>query len=282
MIDCRSLEDIPSAKKKPGNPRTFLGSTRRLRRSSTPDTPAPNSLRGILSNTPLDPLAIDIFKTILKVMSMANFILNDRPVDIDIDGSTPLLWVLRDTLKLNGTKFGCGLAQCGACTVHLDGQAIRSCVTPVAAIEGRSIKTIESIGEDKVGSAVQQAWVEHDVPQCGYCQSGQIMSAVGRTYPYRLRDGDPDRRDRPRRGSRSGRAAAYTARRTSKALGDAGSGGREIRLSSRATSTTTSWPGCRICPRSTCISSPPPSPPPGPGSPGCRRRRPPSPMRSSP
>lgn len=109
---------------------------------------------------------------------MANFTLNDRPVDIDIDESTPLLWVLRDTLKLNGTKFGCGLAQCGACTVHLDGQAIRSCITPVAAIEGRSVKTIESIGEDKVGSAVQQAWIEHDVPQCGYCQSGQIMSAV--------------------------------------------------------------------------------------------------------
>ncbi|MBF2759727.1 MAG: (2Fe-2S)-binding protein [Ectothiorhodospiraceae bacterium AqS1] len=109
---------------------------------------------------------------------MANFTLNDRAVDIDIDGSTPLLWVLRDSLELNGTKFGCGLAQCGACTVHLDGQAIRSCITPVSAIEGRSIKTIESIGEGKVGAAVQQAWIEHDVPQCGYCQSGQIMSAV--------------------------------------------------------------------------------------------------------
>ena len=110
--------------------------------------------------------AIEIFKTTIEAMSMANFTLNDRPVDIDIDESTPLLWVLRDTLKLNGTKFGCGLAQCGACTVHLDGQAIRSCITPVAAIEGRSVKTIESIGEDKVGSAVQQAWIEHDVPQC--------------------------------------------------------------------------------------------------------------------
>ena len=142
------------------------------------DLPGRSLHEGSLSNARLDLSAIEIFKTTIEAMSMANFTLNDRPVDIDIDESTPLLWVLRDTLKLNGTKFGCGLAQCGACTVHLDGQAIRSCITPVAAIEGRSVKTIESIGEDKVGSAVQQAWIEHDVPQCGYCQSGQIMSAV--------------------------------------------------------------------------------------------------------
>ncbi len=118
---------------------------------------------------------------------MATFTLNDRAVDIDIDGTTPLLWVLRDSLGLSGTKFGCGVAQCGACTVHLDGQAIRSCITPVAAIEGRSITTIETVGEGRVGAAVQQAWIENDVPQCGYCQSGQIMSAVallaGNTAP---------------------------------------------------------------------------------------------------
>ena len=95
--------------------------------------------------------------------------------------STPILWALRDNLGLTGTKFGCGAAQCGACTVHLDGQAIRSCVTPIAAVAaGQKISTIEAItgGSDKVGQAVHQAWVKHDVAQCGYCQSGQIMSAT--------------------------------------------------------------------------------------------------------
>ncbi len=89
----------------------------------------------------------------------------------------PVLWVLRDELELTGTKFGCGIAQCGACTVHLDGQAIRSCITPVRAVEGKAITTIEGLSPD--GShPVQRAWIEHDVPQCGYCQSGQIMSAA--------------------------------------------------------------------------------------------------------
>ena len=96
----------------------------------------------------------------------------------DVDDTTPLLWVLRDSLNLTGTKFGCGVALCGACTVHLDGQPVRSCVTPVADIDGASVVTIEQVGGDRIGRAVQEAWVEKDVPQCGYCQSGQVMSAV--------------------------------------------------------------------------------------------------------
>nr|WP_315222706.1 2Fe-2S iron-sulfur cluster-binding protein [uncultured Duganella sp.] len=99
---------------------------------------------------------------------------------IDVDADTPILWALRDTLGLTGTKFGCGAALCGACTVHLDGQAIRSCVTPVSAADGKKITTIEAAtdGSDRVGMAVHAAWVKHDVAQCGYCQSGQIMSAI--------------------------------------------------------------------------------------------------------
>ncbi len=96
----------------------------------------------------------------------------------DGDPSMPLLWFLRDEAQLTGTKFGCGMALCGACTVHMDGQAIRSCVMPVAAVAGKSITTIEALSGDTVGKAVQQAWREHDVVQCGYCQSGQIMSAT--------------------------------------------------------------------------------------------------------
>ncbi|MDD3765516.1 MAG: (2Fe-2S)-binding protein [Nevskiales bacterium] len=94
------------------------------------------------------------------------------------DPSMPLLWFVRDEAGLTGTKYGCGMAQCGACTVHLDGQAIRSCVTPVSAAAGKAVTTIEHIADDKVGAAVQAAWRERDVVQCGYCQSGQIMSAV--------------------------------------------------------------------------------------------------------
>ena len=109
---------------------------------------------------------------------MASFKVNGRSVTADVDDSTPLLWVLRDSLNLTGTKFGCGAALCGACTVHLDGQPVRSCVTPVADIDGASVVTIEQIGGDRIGRAVQEAWVEKDVPQCGYCQSGQVMSAV--------------------------------------------------------------------------------------------------------
>ena len=109
---------------------------------------------------------------------MASFNVNGKAVTVDVDDSTPLLWALRDSLELLGTKYGCGMAQCGACTVHLDGQAVRSCVTPVSAVEGRSVATIEQIGEGRIGAAVQAAWIENDVPQCGYCQSGQVMSAV--------------------------------------------------------------------------------------------------------
>ncbi|MDT7837498.1 (2Fe-2S)-binding protein [Aquabacterium sp. OR-4] len=105
---------------------------------------------------------------------------NGRAHSVDIDPATPILWALRDTLGLAGTKFGCGAAQCGACTVHLGGQAIRSCVTPISAAAGQPITTIEAItaGDDRVGQAVHAAWVKHDVAQCGYCQSGQIMSAT--------------------------------------------------------------------------------------------------------
>jgi len=112
---------------------------------------------------------------------MAKFFVNGEQVDFRAAPDTPLLWALRDQLGLTGTKFGCGMAQCGACTVHLDGRPIRSCVTPVSAIEGKRVVTIEGIGhttQGPVARAVQAAWVEKDVVQCGYCQSGQVMSAV--------------------------------------------------------------------------------------------------------
>ena len=104
--------------------------------------------------------------------------INGKDTAVDADPSTPILWALRDTLGMTGTKFGCGAAQCGACTVHLNGAAIRSCVTPASAAVGQKITTIEAVGADPVGKAVQQAWVALDVAQCGYCQSGQIMSAT--------------------------------------------------------------------------------------------------------
>ncbi|WP_412480094.1 (2Fe-2S)-binding protein [Azonexus sp. IMCC34839] len=104
--------------------------------------------------------------------------INGKDVKVDVDPDTPLLWALRDTLQLTGTKYGCGQALCGACTVHLDGQPTRSCVLPVAAAVGRKITTIEAVDANKVGKAVQEAWRKLDVVQCGYCQSGQIMSAV--------------------------------------------------------------------------------------------------------
>ena len=103
---------------------------------------------------------------------------NGKTVKVDVDADTPILWALRDTLGMTGTKFGCGMALCGACTVHLDGAPIRSCSTPVSAAVGKKITTIEAMHGSKVGKAVQAAWVKNDVPQCGYCQSGQIMSAV--------------------------------------------------------------------------------------------------------
>jgi isoquinoline 1-oxidoreductase alpha subunit len=105
------------------------------------------------------------------------FTLNGKAETVEVDPQMPLLWVLRDTLNMTGTKFGCGMALCGACTVHINGEATRSCITPISAVAGKNVTTIEGLSTD--GShPVQQAWMEEDVPQCGYCQSGQIMSAV--------------------------------------------------------------------------------------------------------
>ena len=109
---------------------------------------------------------------------MINLKVNGKDYNVDVDPSTPILWVLRDALELTGTKFGCGMAQCGACTVHLNGDAVRSCITPVARAAGQEIKTIESLSEDAIGKRLQKAWIEEDVPQCGYCQSGQLMTAA--------------------------------------------------------------------------------------------------------
>jgi aerobic-type carbon monoxide dehydrogenase small subunit (CoxS/CutS family) len=108
---------------------------------------------------------------------MISFRLNGQTQSVDLPGDTPVLWVLRDTLGMTGTKFGCGMAQCGACTVHLDGQPIRSCVTPVSAVGNKKITTIEGLSPDG-NHPVQVAWIKEQVPQCGYCQSGQIMSAA--------------------------------------------------------------------------------------------------------
>lgn len=105
------------------------------------------------------------------------FTLNGKSTTVEVDPQMPLLWVLRDTLNMTGTKFGCGMALCGACTVHINGEATRSCITPISSVAGKKITTIEGLSAD--GShPVQKAWIEEDVPQCGYCQSGQIMSAV--------------------------------------------------------------------------------------------------------
>jgi isoquinoline 1-oxidoreductase subunit alpha len=109
---------------------------------------------------------------------MASLTINGKTREVNADPSTPLLWVIRDSLGMTGTKFGCGAALCGACTVHLDGKPVRSCSTPLSAAAGKKITTIEAIGATPTGKKVQQAWAELDVPQCGYCQSGQIMSAT--------------------------------------------------------------------------------------------------------
>jgi len=108
---------------------------------------------------------------------MASFHLNGKPVTAKSEESTPLLWVLREELKLTGTKYGCGIAQCGACTVHVDGKAVRACVTPLSAIRGKKITTIEGLSRTS-SHPLQKAWVREEVPQCGYCQSGQIMKAA--------------------------------------------------------------------------------------------------------
>ncbi|GAA0526459.1 MULTISPECIES: (2Fe-2S)-binding protein [unclassified Pigmentiphaga] len=110
---------------------------------------------------------------------MIEFMLNGKQVSADVADDKPLLWVLREDFQLTGTKFGCGMAQCGACTVHFNGQATRSCVLPAAAVKGASVTTIEGVMETRAGQALRQAWIAHQVPQCGYCQSGQMMTAAG-------------------------------------------------------------------------------------------------------
>jgi isoquinoline 1-oxidoreductase subunit alpha len=109
---------------------------------------------------------------------MVRLAINGQTYDVDVDPDTPLLWALRDALGLIGTKYGCGIAQCGACTVHIDGRPMRSCSLPVSAVDGRKITTIEGLGSDDALHAVQQAWLDLDVPQCGYCQSGMIMAVA--------------------------------------------------------------------------------------------------------
>jgi isoquinoline 1-oxidoreductase alpha subunit len=109
---------------------------------------------------------------------MAQLNVNGKELTVDADPATPLLWALRDTLGLTGTKFGCGAGLCGACIVHLGGQPVRSCSVPVSAAVGQKVTTIEAVASDRVGKAVQDAWVKNDVAQCGYCQSGQVMSAT--------------------------------------------------------------------------------------------------------
>ena len=108
---------------------------------------------------------------------MIRFSINGKIVTLDVDPSMPLLWVIRENLGLTGTKYGCGIAQCGACTVHIDGQAVRSCVTPISRVGGTTVTTIEGLSDD-LNHPLQRAWLEMDVPQCGYCQSGQLMSAA--------------------------------------------------------------------------------------------------------
>jgi isoquinoline 1-oxidoreductase alpha subunit len=106
------------------------------------------------------------------------FVLNGRTIKSESEPDTPLLWVIRDEVGLTGTKFGCGIAVCGACTVHLDGVPVRACITPISAVDGKKVVTIEGLSADPVGRRIQDAWVENNVPQCGYCQAGQCMSAT--------------------------------------------------------------------------------------------------------
>src|SRR6478609_1770575 len=113
----------------------------------------------------------------MEVFAMTTLLINGKSMQVDAPNDTPLLWVLRDHLGLTGTKFGCGMALCGACTVHIDGVATRSCVTPVESIGKSTVTTIEAIGATSAGAKIQKAWLDHEVVQCGYCQSGQIMSA---------------------------------------------------------------------------------------------------------
>jgi isoquinoline 1-oxidoreductase alpha subunit len=148
------------------------------------DRNAPLPTRGFfsycnLNRAPIDGATAQRLRSFLQLttpMALFNLTVNGQEASVDVDADTPILWVLRDHLHLVGTKFGCGIAQCGACTIHLDGAPIRSCSMPVSAVAGQPITTIEGLSAD--GShPVQKAWLEHDVPQCGYCQAGQIMSA---------------------------------------------------------------------------------------------------------
>jgi len=109
---------------------------------------------------------------------MARLTINGHAHDVDVDPNTPLLWVIREQVGLTGTKYGCGIAQCGACTVHVEGEAVRSCSLPVSAVEGKQITTIEGLAQGETLHKVQKAWIEHDVPQCGYCQCGMIMAVA--------------------------------------------------------------------------------------------------------
>lgn len=150
---------------------------------------------------------------------MIEFELNGASVSSSSEPDTPLLWVVRDELKLKGTKFGCGIAMCGACTIHIDGVATRSCITPVSAVAGKSITTIEGLATD-AGMALQKAWVDEQVPQCGYCQSGQIMQAAG------LLENTPNPTEQQITDAMNGnlcRCMAYT--RIRKAIKTAASGG---------------------------------------------------------
>ena len=150
---------------------------------------------------------------------MIDFELNGTSVSSSSEPDTPLLWVVRDELKLKGTKFGCGIAMCGACTIHIDGVATRSCITPVSAVAGKSITTIEGLATD-AGKALQKAWVDEQVPQCGYCQSGQIMQAAG------FLENTPNPTDQQITDAMNGnlcRCMAYT--RIRKAIKTAASGG---------------------------------------------------------
>lgn len=109
---------------------------------------------------------------------MISFVLNGTTQEVDVEPEMPLLWVLREELGMRGTKFGCGISVCGACTVHVDGEAVRSCVTPISVVAGKQVKTIEALGTPEKPHPVQQAWLDHQVPQCGYCQSGMMMAAA--------------------------------------------------------------------------------------------------------
>src|ERR1700704_5337614 len=115
---------------------------------------------------------------LIRGSAMANLIINGKTFDVDVEPDTPLLWAIRENVGLSGTKYGCGIAQCGACTVHVDGVAVRSCSMPVSAVAGKQIATIESLAVNGSLSKVQKAWLDHDVPQCGYCQSGMIMAVT--------------------------------------------------------------------------------------------------------